>query len=585
MYRLSLALLLLLPLTAHAADHTVLGSQFMVKNPSTPDKRKVSVQAKELASDDAIVGDPVTNGATLTIRINNGSSNNQVYSLPTGTSPSTSKPFWSGDAVQGFKYSDSKGDNGPVGLAQIKKKNGVFQIKVLVSGKLGPVSLVPPTPGFDACALLQINGGGDSYSVNFATGTPINKAPKLFKLSKPTEEGTCITPNPNNLPLEHVVVLMQENRSADTYLGPLSTQGQPDYEAEPTTGNPDPTNPLNPPIVPFHKTTYCEVADLDHSWNGTHAEVDGGAMDGFTAANVNASDLTGSRTMGYYDQTDLPFYYGLYNTFATGDRYFCSALTQTFPNRLYLLAGTSFGYIRNVAFGLPGPSIFNLLDQFSVSWGIYAAQYPLAYGSILFSYVGNRAATHVFPMTQYSTDLAAGTLPDVVFIDAKMGGSAQVENDEHPPANVQVGQKFVADAVNGLMSSSEWTSSAMFVTYDEHGGFYDHVVPPAAPVPDAIAPMLEPGDTAAAFDQYGIRVPAVVVSPYAKSHFVSHVVHDHTSILRFIEYRFGLPSLTARDAAADPMLEFFDFNSPPFMSPPSLPAATIDPGQLAACPS
>src|SRR5215831_19826726 len=87
--------------------------------------------------------------------------------------------------------------------------------------------------------------------------------------------------NPNNLPIDHIVVLMQENRSADTYLGPLSSEGQPSYEAEPTTGNPDPTNPLNPPIVPFHKTTYCEVADLDHSWNGTHHEVNGGAMDGF----------------------------------------------------------------------------------------------------------------------------------------------------------------------------------------------------------------------------------------------------------------------------------------------------------------
>src|SRR5439155_1425349 len=94
------------------------------------------------------------------------------------------------------------------------------------------------------------------------------------------------------------------------------------------------------------------------------------------------------------------------------------------------------------------------------------------------------------------------------------------------------------------------------------------------PNPDNIPPMLATGDTAGAFDQYGVRVPAVVVSPYAKSHFVSHVVHDHTSILRFIEYRFGMPSLTNRDAAADPMLEFFDFNSPPFVTPPSLPAAT-----------
>jgi phospholipase C len=582
MSRLLLVLCLLLALPAHALDHTVLGDLLLVKNPSTPDKRKISVKAKEVASDDAIMGDPVANGATLTIRLSAKDPDSQTYNLAAGTSPTTSKPFWTGDALKGFTYRDPKGDNGPVSVAQMKNRNGVFQIKATVRGKLGTVDVVPPNPGTDGCVLLALNGG-DSYSVNFATGTLTNKAAILFKMSKPTQEGTCIAANPNNLPVDHIVVLMQENRSADTYLAPLSSQGQPDYEAEPLTGNPDPTNPLNPPILPFHKTTYCEVADLDHSWNGTHAEVNGGAMDGFTAANVDPDDPTGSRAMGYYDETDLPFYYALYNTFATGDRYFCSVLSQTFPNRLYLLAGTSFGHIRNDSFFMSNKSIFNLLDQFSVSWRIYAANYPAAYGTLFFSYAQARAATRLFPIAQYYVDAAAGTLPNVAFVDPDLTGTPTTENDEHPPSNVQVGQKFVADVVNGLMSSPEWGSSALFLAYDEHGGFYDHVPPPAAPIPDAIPPMLEPGDTPGAFDQYGVRVPAVVVSPYAKSHFVSHVVHDHTSILRFIEYRFGLPSLTNRDAAADPMLEFFDFNNPPFVSPPSLPAATIDQNQLAAC--
>jgi phospholipase C len=583
MFRLLLAMLLLLPLTTRAADQTVLGDQLLVKNPSTPDRRKIKVKAKEFASDDTIMGDPVADGATLTIRMSSVTPDSEVYNLPAGTSPITSKPFWSGDAQKGFRYKDPKGENGPVARALLKKRNnGEFQIRVVISGKLGPVAVVPPNPGVDGCVLLALNGG-DSYSVNFATGTPINKGATLFKVSKPTQEGTCVPTNPNNLPIDHIVVLMQENRSADTYLGQLNSEGQPDYEAEPTTGNPDPTNPLNPPIVPFHKTTYCEVADLDHSWNGTHNEVDGGAMDGFTAANVDPADPTGSRAMGYYDETDLPFYYGLYNTFATGDRYFCSVLSQTFPNRLYLLAGTSFGHIRNDVFYSPHDSIFNLLDQYAVTWRIYAAQYPAGYGSLLFSYAAARSAQHLFPMTQYYADLAAGTLPDVSFVDPELMDTATKENDEHPPANVQVGQKFVADVINGLMSSAEWESSVLFFAYDEHGGFYDHVVPPAAPIPDDIPPMLEPGDVPGAFDQYGVRVPAVVVSPYAKSHFVSHVVHDHTSILRFIEYRFGLPSLTNRDAAADPMLEFFDFDNPPFVSPPSLPEATIDQAQLDAC--
>src|SRR5262249_22537551 len=176
-------------------------------------------------------------------------------------------------------------------------------------------------------------------------------------------------------------------------------------------------------------------------------------------------------------------------------------------------------------------------------------------------------------------------LPAVTFVDPTLTEDPQDATDEHPPSNVQVGQDFVAGVLNALMASPGWQTSAFFLTYDEHGGYYDHIVPPAAPIPDGFAPILQPGDTPGAFDQYGVRVPVVVASPYSKPHFVSHVVHDHTSILKFIEYRFGMPSLTNRDLAADPMLEFFDFNSPPFVTPPSLPAAIIDQTQLNACPS
>lgn len=124
----------------------------------------------------------------------------------------------------------------------------------------------------------------------------------------------------------------------------------------------------------------------------------------------------------------------------------------------------------------------------------------------------------------------------------------------------------------------------MFLTYDENGGFYDHVAPPAAPVPDNIAPNLKPGDVAGAFDQYGFRVPVTVISPYAKAHYVSHVVDDHTSILRFIELRFGMPAMTNRDVNADPMLDMFDFSTPHFASAPTLANAVVDPVKLAACP-
>src|SRR5206468_3486201 len=218
MSRLFLAVFLLLPVTTRAADHTVLGSKLVVKNPGAPEQRKISVKAKEASSDDALTGDPVASGATLTVRINNGTSDTQTYNLPAGS--------WTGDATAGFKYKDSTGANGPVSVAEIKKLNGVFQIKAVVKGNLGAVSVVPPNPGFDSCVLLTLTGG-DSYSINFVSGTVTNKGATLFKVKRPTQEGTCIAPNPNNLPLDHIVVVMQENRSADTYLGQLNSQGQP----------------------------------------------------------------------------------------------------------------------------------------------------------------------------------------------------------------------------------------------------------------------------------------------------------------------------------------------------------------------
>lgn len=380
--------------------------------------------------------------------------------------------------------------------------------------------------------------------------------------------------------VRHIVVLMQENRSADTYFGQLNAEGQPAYKREPMKGNPNPLGPGT--IVPFHKPNLCESADLNHSWNGTHEEWNNGAMNGFTAANDSSSenadpaDPSGSRAMGYYDQRDLPFYYSLYNTFATGDRYFASVLSQTFPNRFYLLAGTSFGHIRNDSpppGGFRVKTIFDLLGVAHISWRIYDSQF--AFGA-LFSYVQKHMG-HVFNISQYYADAASGNLPQVAFVDPIFAAAPNTETDEHPPSNVQVGQAFAYNVIDSLEHSPNWKTSALFLTYDEHGGFYDHVAPPAAVPPDDIPPMLQPGDTVAGFDHYGIRVPIVVVSPFSKAHFVSHVVHDHTSILKFIETRYGLPPLTARDASANPMLELFNFNSPAFDVPPSFAAPSVTP--------
>lgn len=401
--------------------------------------------------------------------------------------------------------------------------------------------------------------------------------------------------------IDHIVVLMQENRSADHYFARLKDAGLDFDAATKDDTNPDPTDPSKT-VKAFHQTSYCEVADLDHSWNGTHKQIHGGLMDGFTAANAIPADPTGKRAMGYYDATDLPYYYALYKEFATGDHFFASAPTQTFPNRFYLLAGTSFVDTRHPDFGaetgnritgdprealdlrfdMAGRSVFNIMDEATppVSWKVYVSQPPLAFANE-FKYVRDHPE-RVVQMQTFFADAAAGTLPQVSYVDPIFLATPTVQNDEHPPSNPQNGQLFTSQVINAVMASPNWGSSAVFLTYDEHGGYFDHVAPPAAVKPDNGAPHLKAGDELGEFNMYGIRVPAVVVSPFAKRGEVAHEVYDHTSILAFIEKRFGLTPLTFRDAAANPMTGFFDFNHQD-LSVPALPTAQIDPAHQVAC--
>jgi len=402
--------------------------------------------------------------------------------------------------------------------------------------------------------------------------------------ARPAETLPSGTLHGDAIPIDHIVVFMQENRSFDEYFGKLRKSGGPKAEGPPhKASNVDPTGATSG-IRPFHQKALCEVADLDHSWTGTHVSVDGGKMDRFTEVNVHPQNPDGDRAMGYYTAKDLNFYYKLYKTFAIGDRYFCSLQGPTFPNRYYLLAATSFGHIQNDFPSDPSQydqrSIFNVLDEANISWKVYYAQIAFAQ---IFSYVRTTQMAKLVPIDQYFADAAAGNLPQVSFVDPVFLEKVNVENDEHPPANVQIGQQFAASIITALMQSPLWSRSVLFLTYDEHGGYFDHVPPPAACIPDDIAPLLSVGDVDAQFDAYGVRVPVVVVSPFARKHFVSHVVHDHTSILRFIQTRFDLPALTRRDANADPMLEFFDFSKAKFATPPKLPVPKIDAAKKAAC--
>jgi phospholipase C len=382
-------------------------------------------------------------------------------------------------------------------------------------------------------------------------------------------------PHGEEIPIDHVVVLMQENRSFDHYFGRLG-HGAEGFPSD--ASNPDPLG--GEPIRPFHQRMTCDVADVAHSWNASHQQWNGGAMDGFTATNVHPADPSARRAMSYYTKKELNYYFKLYRTFAIGDRYFCSLLGPTYPNRYYLLMATSAGLVRNLRPVDPQPkTIFEALDDAGASWKIYYSDVPFA---ILLGYA-NLHSENWHEVGDFLVDAAAGTLPNVSFVDPVFFADLNTQSDEHPPANVQTGQAFVAGVIGAVMASPLWERSAVFLTYDEHGGYYDHVPPPPACPPGDVPPQLEEGDVPGAFDRYGFRVPVVVVSPYARKRFVSHAVHDHASILRFIETRFDLPALTRRDANAGAMLEFFDFESPPFLKPPRLPAPKRSKKRAAEC--
>jgi len=447
------------------------------------------------------------------------------------------------------------------------------------TGSLVPWELAPGRNSLFVNVDLDGDGRADRFaSSTFRWDPEAAPACDFGKGALPAETLPAGTLHGDDIPIDHFVVLMQENRSFDHYLGQLHDIGQPLAEPAPAGAtNPDPLG--GAPIPRFHQTKVCDIADLGHSWNNTHREWHGGANDGFTAVNAIPDDPSGARTMGYYTDQELPFYYALYATFAMGDRYFSSVLSQTFPNRFYLLAATSFGHIANDYPTDPAefsqPTIFESLDAAGVSWKIYSES--IAFAETVFAYVSDNADGHVFKIAQFYADAAAGTLPAVAFVDSKPIGPPNREDDEHPVSNVQVGQAFVAKVVRAVLASPQWPSTAFILNYDEHGGYWDHVPPPRACAPDDIPPMLGPNSDPGEFDRYGIRVPMVVVSPFARSHFVSHRIYDHTSVLRLIETRFDLPALTRRDANADPMLELFDFENPPFLTPPSLPPAVVDP--------
>lgn len=396
-------------------------------------------------------------------------------------------------------------------------------------------------------------GGTPSYDLHAAD----RKSCKFTSGAKTTETIGPNVPHGDALPFQHIVVLMQENRSFDHYFSNLAAYGVKDVDVPASNAsNPDPD--ANPPasVERFHETRYC-VEDVAHDWEQVHQQYDDGKMDGFVATN----NPGGARAMGYYTEQDLPYYYWMAKTFAMSDRHFCSLLGPTWPNRLYFYGGTSWGNIKTGDFGFLTNNVYqssdkllDTMDKAGKSWKIYRDGITSFAVIMGLKYLG-------VGLDQFDKDVDADKLPALSIIDPSFTGGSQ--NDEHPPANMQLGQALTARVLNKLMSKpSVWQKTVFIWFYDEHGGFYDHVPPPEACEPDSILPPTHK------FNRLGIRTPLVVAAPWVKPGYVSHVDTDLTSVTRFIQNRFDLPAMTARDANAWPMLDMFDFQSPALSTPP-----------------
>ena len=442
--------------------------------------------------------------------------------------------------------------------------------------------------------------------------------------------------------INHIVIMVQENRSFDHYFGELrqywADNGYPDqaFDGLPqfplsNPAGPAPTNPGCDPLFPvpsdcmidsnspavqsYHLQTIC-VENPSPTWNEAHtafnrADPVSGTplLDGFVRAaghdsrNEGFFDVDGLRVMGYYDGTDLNYYYFMASKFATSDRFFSPIMTRTAPNRMYLLGATSHGHVYPINTSgspqLTDPIIFQILQTAGITWKIYVHPGPdgLTDAASLYkqSYVQNftygttilhQFPQNILPVAQYLTDVQNGTLPQVALIEP----ASEVALDEHPadsdtgpPPNIKAGANYVSTLINGLMGSVSWKDTIFILTFDEYGGFYDHVPPQPTVSPDGIPPTdLLPGDTCTTktgptcdFTYTGYRVPLIVVSPFTKKNYVSHTVADYTAMLKLIEVRFGLASLTQRDAAQMDMTEFFDFSNPSWTTPPTPPAQNL----------
>ncbi len=358
-------------------------------------------------------------------------------------------------------------------------------------------------------------------------------------------------------PIQHLVVLLQENHTFDNYFGTYpGADGFPANTSMPV----DPKNPTGGSVQPWHIGN-STITDLSHSNTTFKGQFDNGKMDAFVSY-LNSINQNGSLSMGYYDGSDIPYYWNLADNYVLFDRFFSSAADGSFANHMYWVAAESPVALRGQKLAdllANTPTIFDRLQAAGVSWKFYVENYDPTITYRDQSNAGNKASqviwvpllnfdrfiddpklsSHIVDLDQYYTDLQAGTLPAVSYI-VPSGAS------EHPPQKPVTGERTVKNLIQQLMRSTSWNSSAFLLLYDDWGGWYDHVKPPQV---DNFG--------------YGLRIPALLVSPYARKGFIDNTQLDFTSVLKFIEQNWNVPTLASRDATANNFLEAFDFKQQP----------------------
>jgi len=335
--------------------------------------------------------------------------------------------------------------------------------------------------------------------------------------------------------------VMMENRSFDHFLGwlPQADGRQAGLTYVDAAGAAHATHPLAPDYQG------CGHPDPDHSYTGGRIEYDGGRCDGWLRAGANDD-----YAIGYYTAADLAFLGRVAPQWTACDRYFAAIMAETYPNRIYSHAAQT-DRLSNTTTISALPTIWDRLAAHGVSGRYYFSDVPFL------ALWGPRYLPISRPFVQFLADALTGDLPAVSYVDPRfIDEQSGTSGDDHPHSDIRNGEAFLNVVYTVLTRGPAWRNTVLVITFDEWGGFFDHVPPSAAPIP--------PADAAAgnADGLRGFRVPCIVISPFAPRATVSHQTVDHTSVLAMIEWRWGLEPLTVRDATATNLASILDFRAP-----------------------